>query len=259
MPRIGLGVWQNKGESCLTACVAAIEHGYRHIDSAYAYRNETEVGQAVKQFKREDIFVTSKVTSRYHGYDATAKVVNESLKNFGFDYIDLYLLHDPLAGKEKRLESYRALVDLQKQEKLRSIGVSNYNIHHLEEIKKAGLPTPSVNQLELHPYCQQRSIAEYCNKEGIVVQAYSPLVRGNVGEDAIQEIAAAKDVTPFQVLVRWSLQKGFVPLPKSERPERITSNADVYNFELSAEEMARIDALDKGNAGAVTWNPVASP
>jgi len=149
MPRIGLGVWQNKGESCLTACVAAIEHGYRHIDSAYAYRNEVEVGQAVKQFKREDIFVTSKATSRYHGYDATAKLVNESLKNFGFDYIDLYLLHDPLAGKDKRLESYRALVDIQKQEKLRSIGVSNYNIHHLEEIKKAGLPIPSVNQLEV--------------------------------------------------------------------------------------------------------------
>jgi len=221
------------------------------------YENEADVGKAVKKFKREDIFVTSKIGSDEQGYESTLKVVDRSLGYFGFDYIDLFLVHDPLGGKQKRLDSYRALAEAKKAGKIRSIGVSNYNIKHLEEIKEAGLPTPAVNQLELHPYNQQKPIAEYCAKHGIVIEAYSPLIRGQIADDAIKTVAAKKTGgDPFRVLVRWSLQKGFVPLPKSERADKIKSNADVYNFELSPEEVAAIDALDKGKDGAITWNPI---
>ncbi|KAF8294795.1 Aldo/keto reductase [Clavulina sp. PMI_390] len=257
IPRLGLGVYKSSGASCEAACVSALEHGYIHIDSAMGYRNEVDVGRAVKKFKREDLWITSKIDSSKQGYESTLTVVDKSLSELGFEYIDLYLVHDPLGGKQKRLDTWRALVEAQKAGKVRSIGVSNFNVKHLEEIKEAGLPTPVVNQIELHPYCQQRPIAGYCTSHGIILEAYSPLIRGNIEDDVIKEIAAKKTGGDhFRVLVRWSLQKGYVPLPKSERAEKIKSNADVYGFELSAEEMAAIDALDKGKAGSVSWNPV---
>ncbi|KAF8305070.1 Aldo/keto reductase [Clavulina sp. PMI_390] len=257
IPRLGLGVYKATGASCEAACLAALEHGYLHIDSAMGYSNETDVGKAVKKFKREDLWITSKIDSSKHGYESTLAVVDNSLKDFGFEYIDLYLIHDPLGGKQKRLDTWRALVAAQKVGKVRSIGVSNFNVNHLEEIREAGLPTPVVNQIELHPYCQQRAVVQYCAKHGIILEAYTPLIRGEIGEDAIKEIAAKKTGgNPFRVLVRWSLQKGYVVLPKSGRPDRIKANADVYGFELSLDEMEAIDALDKGKAGSITWNPI---
>jgi len=258
LPILGFGVYQIKGPSCVDSCLAAFKAGYRHIDSAVVYRNEEEVGEAVRQsgFDREEIFLTSKITTRYAGYESATKMIDESLKKFGFDYIDLYLIHDPFSGKVKRLETYAALLDAQKAGKIRSVGVSNYGVHHLEEIRSEGLPTPSVNQIELHPFCQQKPIVEYCKKYGIVVEAYSPLVCGMATDITLLKVANEIKRTPFQVYIRWSLQRGFVPLPKSATPSRIVANANVFDFELSEEQMMALNTLDKGKDGAVTWNPV---
>jgi len=256
MPIIGLGVYQNS--SCIPACEAALKHGYRHIDTAQMYRNEADVGKAVlaSGIPREDIFVTTKVIQRSHGYSSTLQVVDESLTKLGFSYIDLYLIHSPLSGKEKRIETYKALLETQKQGKVRSVGVSNYGVKHLEEIVQANLPKPTVNQIELHPLCQQKDIVEYCKANDIVVQAYCPLIRGDFSSPVLQEVSTAVGKHPSQVLVRWSIQRGFVPLPKSSDPNRVRSNVDIFDFELSDKDMAKLDALDKGKAGAISWNPV---
>ncbi|KAI0254743.1 Aldo/keto reductase [Lactifluus subvellereus] len=256
MPLIGLGVYQNP--NCKPACRAALQCGYRHIDSARAYRNEAQVGEAVREsgVPREDIFVTSKINKIAGGYQSCLNAIDDSLKNFGFDYLDLYLIHSPYGGEAARLEAWRALLAAQKVGKLRSVGVSNYNVKHLDEIREAGLDLPSVNQIELHPYCQQKTIVDYCRSHGIVVQAYTPLVRGEFGNFLLQELSEKYGRDPAQILIRWSLQHGFVPLPKSQNPDRVRSNIDVFNFELSREDTERLDELDRGKEGAVTWNPV---
>ncbi|KAG9316197.1 Aldo/keto reductase [Chiua virens] len=259
MPLLGFGVYQNyiTRPSVLTA----FEAGYRHIDSAQAYKNEAAVGEAVREsgLERGDVFITTKCVSRTHGYDSTFKGVDESLSRFGFDYIDLFLIHDPFSGTELRLDTYRALLDAQKAGKIRTVGVSNYGVKHLEEIKNAGLPMPAVNQIELHPLCQQRPIVDYCRAHEIVVQAYCPILRGQMGHPVIQGIANKHERDPAQVLIRWSLQKGFVPLPKSATSSRIKSNANVYEFSLGSEEVMLLDNLDLGEAGAISWNPIDAP
>ncbi|KAI0344533.1 Aldo/keto reductase [Trametopsis cervina] len=251
IPRLGFGVYKNY--TTTVSVLEALKAGYRPV-----YRNEGHVGAAVREsgLKREDIFITTKVISRDHGYEKTRRVVEASLNNIGGGYIDLFLIHDPHAGKNLRLETYRALQQYRETGKIRSVGVSNFGVKHLEEIREAGLEAPAVNQIELHPFCQQRPIVEYCIQNNIVVSAYCPLVHGDMNFPVFQEIATkhAKDVA--QILIRWSLQKGFVPLPKSATPARIHSNAQVYDFELDAEDMKRLDALDQGRAGAVSWNPV---
>ncbi|KZT64077.1 Aldo/keto reductase [Daedalea quercina L-15889] len=256
MPLLGLGVYRNG--DCFPACLAALKHGYRHIDSARMYRNEAEVGRAVKEsgVPRSEVFVTSKVYNAEHGYESTLSAVDSSLERFGFDYLDLFLIHDPLSGKQKRLDTWRALLEAKKVGKLRTVGVSNFGVKHLEEIREAGLETPSVNQIELHPFCQQKEIVEYCNKHGIFVQAYCPLVRGRFDDPVLQDIASKYKKDVAQVLVRWSLQRGFSPLPKSSQPARVVSNANLYDFEISLEDIAKIDALDQGKKGAISWNPV---
>ncbi|CAE6392669.1 unnamed protein product [Rhizoctonia solani] len=257
MPVVGLGVYQNY--DARTSCMLAFKHGYRHIDSAQMYRNENAVGQAVKEsgLKREEIFVTTKCASRSHGYDKTLAGVDESLSKFGFDYIDLFLIHDPLSGPTKRMETYQALLECRDAEKIKSVGVSNYGVKHLEEIKQAGLEAPTVNQIELHPWCQQKDIVDYCKKNDIVVQAYCPIVRGEKwGHPALVGLSKKHDRSEAQILIRWSLQKGYVPLPKSTHEERIMENADVFKFELSSEDMGVLDALDEGSRGAISWNPV---
>ncbi|OSC99420.1 Aldo/keto reductase [Trametes coccinea BRFM310] len=258
LPVVGLGVYQNN--DCKPACLAALKHGYRHIDSARMYRNEEQVGHAVREsgIPRSEIFITSKVNNPEHGYGTALAAVDDSLKKFGFDYIDLMLIHSPLSDKARRLETWKALIEAKKQGKVRTIGVSNYGPKHLEEIREAGLETPAVNQVELHPFCQQKEIVEYCNKHGIIVEAYTPLIRGG-WDDKIVALAKKYNKDPAQFLVRWSLQRGFVPLPKSSRPDRVVSNADVFDFEISAEDMDVVNAMDRGKDGAVTWNPVDAP
>ncbi|EMD34111.1 hypothetical protein CERSUDRAFT_117619 [Gelatoporia subvermispora B] len=256
MPLLGLGVFEN--DECGPACLSALKSGYRHIDSARYYQNEAEVGKAVRQsgIPRSEVFVTSKIYHPEHGYESTLQAVNDSLERFGFEYVDLYLIHSALSGKEKRLATWKALIDAKEAGKLRSIGVSNYNVNHIEEIREAGLEIPAANQIELHPFCQQRPIVEYCKQNGIVVQAYCPLIRGQSDNPVLQDVAKKYNKDVAQILIRWSLQHGFSPLPKSSNLGRVVSNADVYDFELSLDDMGRIDALDQGAAGSVSWNPV---
>jgi len=175
------------------------------------------------------------------------------------DYIDLFLIQDPFSGTERRLAAYRALLDAQKAGKIRTVGVSNYGVKHLEEIKSAGLQMPAINQIELHPLCQQRSIVSYCRTHSIVVQAYCPIIRGKMDHPVIIELATKYNRDPAQILLRWSLQKGFVPLPKSANAERIHSNAHLYDLELLPEDVVKLDALDRGSEGAISWNPVDAP
>ncbi|KAL4081116.1 NADP-dependent oxidoreductase domain-containing protein [Scleroderma citrinum] len=259
MPLLGFGVYQN--DDAKPSVLEALGAGYRHVDSAQFYKNEGAVGEAVKAggIPREELFITTKCDSTTHGYDSTLTGVDGSLARFGFEYVDLFLVHDPLSGTERRLATYRALLDAQAAGKIRSVGVSNYGVRHLNEIKNAGLPMPVVNQIELHPFCQHRPIVEYCRAHSIVVQAYCPLIRGRMDHPVIQQVANKHNRDLAQILIRWSLQKGFVPLPKSVTPTRIRSNANVYDFELSPEDMGQLDFLDLGQEGAVLSNPVNAP
>ncbi|KIJ55022.1 hypothetical protein M422DRAFT_241102 [Sphaerobolus stellatus SS14] len=259
MPIIGLGVYKNY--STKDSCLEAFNVGYRHVDTAQAYKSEAHVGAAVHEsgLKREDIFVTTKCISKTHGYESTLKGVDLSLDRFGFDCIDLFLMHDPYAGKDRRLATYKALQECKQAGKIRDVGVSNFGVHHLEEIRTAGYPMPAVNQIELHPLCQQRPIVEYCRANAIVIQAYSPLLQGQMDHPVFRSLAEKHKKDIAQILIRWSLQKGFIPLPKSAQPQRIASNIQVFDFELSEEDMDELDALDRGKEGAVTWNPVDAP
>jgi len=262
MPLLGLGVYQNY--DARTSVLQALDAGYRHIDSAQVYRNERAVGQGVAEssIKREEIFVTSKVEGRNQGYQSALQSVDKSLEKFGFDYIDLFLIHDPYPGKTKRLETYKALLEARDGGKIRSVGVSNYGIRHLKEIAEAGFEPPAVNQIQLHPFCQQREIVDYCQKNGIIVQAYSPLMKAQKGmfdHPAITAIANKHGKDNAQVLIRWTLQKGWVTLPKTSDPKRIVSNATVYDFELDEKDMDKLDSLDMGDDGSVTWHPVNAP
>ncbi|KII91992.1 hypothetical protein PLICRDRAFT_457099 [Plicaturopsis crispa FD-325 SS-3] len=259
IPLLGFGVYKNYDAT--PSVLEAFRVGYRHVDSAQMYKNEAEVGEAVRKsgLNRADLFITTKCASNDHGYESTLKGVDESLKQFGFDYVDLFLIHDPISGPKKRIETYRALLEKRDAGKIRTVGVSNYNIHHLEEITAAGLELPAVNQIELHPLCQQKPIVKYCAEHNILVQAYCPIIRGQMDDPVIQKLSSKHGREPAQILLRWSLQKGYNPLPKSSTPSRIAANAQLYDFELSAEDMAALDGLDKGAAGAVSWNPVDRP
>ncbi|KAJ7346779.1 NADP-dependent oxidoreductase domain-containing protein [Mycena albidolilacea] len=255
LPLLGFGVYQNY--DARPSVLEAFRAGYRHVDSAQVYKNEDAVGAAIQEsgLKREDFVCVSKT----HGYESTLKGVDESLVKFKLDYIDLFLIHDPFSGTERRLATYKALLEAKATGKIRSVGVSNYGVHHLEEIKDANLELPAVNQIELHPLCQQRPIVEYCKANSIVIEAYCPIIRGQMDNEVIAKIAGKHNRDPAQVLLRWSLQKGYVPLPKSATPSRIHSNTKLYDFELSADEMSSLDALDRGKDGAISWNPVEAP
>ncbi|EJD41247.1 Aldo/keto reductase [Auricularia subglabra TFB-10046 SS5] len=263
MPVLGLGVYKN--EDPTEACAAAFRAGYRHVDSAKMYGNEAHVGRALRAsgIPRSEVFITSKAFNKFHGYESTLAAVDESLTALGMppdsSYYDLYLIHDPKSGKEKRLQTWKALVECHKAGKLRSIGVSNYGPRHLDEIVEAGLELPSVNQVELHPFCQQKEIVEWCRKHGVLVQAYCPVIRmvpDKVEHPTVVKIAKKHSKKPTQVLIRWSLQKGYVPLPKSTHEDRIIENANVFDFELDEGDTQELDALDQGAAGAIAWNPV---
>ncbi|KAH6998673.1 NADP-dependent oxidoreductase domain-containing protein [Ilyonectria sp. MPI-CAGE-AT-0026] len=249
IPQLGFGVYKLRGDSCINACLEALAAGYRHIDSAELYRNSHLVRDAVvrSNLGREDIFLTTKVGSpkaRRGKASANGNSVNS--------YVDLLLIHVPGPSREHRRKLWGALERLGAEGKARSIGVSNFRVHHLEEMREyATVWPPSVNQIELHPWCQQRDLVSYCNTNGIVVQAYSPLATGARLDDAtLGAIASKHGKTPAQVLVRYALQKNWVPLPKSAQAGRIRENADVYEFVLEEVDMMALDALDEGAKGA---------
>ncbi|KAF9559580.1 Aldo/keto reductase [Agrocybe pediades] len=256
MPIFGLGVAATS--DCYEACKVALQHGYRLIDTAQYYFNEEQVGKAVRDsgLPREEVFVTTKIFSSDHGYENTKAAIDKSLSKLNIGYINLFLIHDPKSGKQKRLETYKALLEAKQAGKVRAVGVSNYSGRHMDEIKEAGYEMPSVNQIELHPFCQQKEITAYDNAHGVVTQAFCPLARARFDNPVIQEIAQKYHKESAQILLRWSIQRGFAPIPKSSQPARIKSNADIYDFVISQEDMAKINALDKGKAGSISWNPV---
>lgn len=252
MPWLGLGVFKvADGEELLLSLKQAIAHGYRSIDTAAAYQNERGVGQAIAEamkengLNREDLFITSKVWNADLGYDATLAAYEASLEKLGLEYLDLYLIHWPVEGKYK--ESWRALETLYTAGRVKAIGVSNFQIHHLEDVMKDAVINPMVNQVELHPYLSQQPLRDFSKKQGIQIEAWSPLMQGQLLEQPVlKEIAAAYGKSVAQVILRWDLQHGIVTIPKSTKEQRIIENAALFDFQLSDEEMSRIDGLNRG-------------
>jgi diketogulonate reductase-like aldo/keto reductase len=259
MPRLGLGVWRAAaGTEVRNALAWALEAGYRHIDTARLYGNERDVGEVLRAsgLSREDVFITTKLRNRDQGYRQAGKALDDSLRDLGLDYVDLYLIHWPVAGL--RTESWRAFEEALAAGKTRAIGVSNYLPRHLDELLAAGEVVPAVNQVEFSPFLYQRDLLEYCRGRGIQVEAYSPLTRGRRLDDpALVAVAAGHGKTPAQVLIRWALQHDLVVVPKSVNRERILENAAVFDFMLSREDMAALDALDAGEHQA--WDPTNVP
>ncbi|MDF9763116.1 diketogulonate reductase-like aldo/keto reductase [Peribacillus simplex] len=247
MPQLGFGVFKVKnGNETVESVKKAIEVGYCAIDTAAIYGNEEGVGQAIREcgVPREKLFITSKVWNTEQGYETTLKAFDDSLNRLGLEYLDLYLIHWP--GKDKYLETWRALEKLHKDGKVKSIGVSNFHVHHLENLLANSKVKPVVNQIELHPLLTQVEIREYCAKHEIKVESWSPLGRGNLLEEpTINHIAKKHGKSSAQVLIRWHLQNDLVVIPKSITPSRIEENAQVFDFSLSLNEMNQIDALNK--------------
>jgi diketogulonate reductase-like aldo/keto reductase len=247
MPQLGFGVFKVKnGNETVESVKKAVEVGYRAIDTAAIYENEEGVGQAIREcgVPREELFITSKVWNTEQGYETTLKAFEDSLNRLGLEYLDLYLIHWP--GKDKYLETWRALEKLYKDGKVKAIGVSNFHVHHLENLLANSEVKPVVNQIELHPLLTQVEIRDYCAKHEIKVESWSPLGRGNLLEEpTINHIAKKHGKSPAQVLIRWHLQHDLVVIPKSITPSRIKENAQVFDFSLSLNEMNQIDALNK--------------
>lgn len=253
MPRVGLGVWQSSGKT-KSAVLAALQAGYRHIDTAAVYGNEAQVGAALAEsgVPRDQVFVTSKLWNNDQGYDKALLAFDASMKRLKLDYLDLYLLHWPVAPL--RLESWRALEQLASEKRVRSIGVSNFLLPHLRELRAHARVLPAVNQIELSPFLQRRETVSLCEELGIALAAYSPLTRGErLGHPAVTEIAEQVGRSPAQVLLRWGLQHGFIVLPKSVTPARIQENARLFDFALDAQAMSRLDALEEGLVTG--WDP----
>lgn len=258
IPQLGFGVYKSPRDVCVKSCHAALAAGYRHFDTAQFYENEAEVGEAIASapgVDRKDVYLTTKILAPAGSVDASYARCLESVRKLdpATGYVDLFLVHSPNRGSAARKEMWLALERLHAEGHARSIGVSNFGIGHMNELKSfASVWPPHVNQLELHPWAQQRETVAYCHANGIVVEAYCPIVRNQKADDqTVAAIAARLAVTPNQVLIRYSLQKGWVPLPKSDNPDRIKANADLYGFSLSDDDMAKLDALDQGAAGAI--------
>lgn len=247
IPYLGLGTYQASASDDLADAVAhALNVGYRHIDTAEMYRNEAQVGKGIKSsgIDREDVFITSKVWPSHFQFDETLEACQKSLDRLGTDYLDLYLLHWP--GRN-HLEAWEALVDLKRQDLVRSIGISNFSINDIKEILSASEVVPTVNQVEFHPFNFKDELLEYCRSKHIMLEAYSPLTRGRkFDHSTVRQLSEKYDKSPAQVLIRWVLQHDVIVIPKSTHMDRIEENADVFDFELSDEDMRTLDALDAG-------------
>lgn len=243
MPWFGLGVFKvEDGNQVVDAVKAAIRNGYRSIDTAAVYKNETGVGKAIKEsgVKREDLFITSKVWNTDQGYDKALEAFDASLNRLGLDYLDLYLIHWPGPNADTFKDTWRALEKLYKDGKVRAIGVSNFYIQHLEELLKDAEVVPAVNQVEFHPKLTLVELRQYAKEKGIQIEAWSPLMQGKLlDHDVLKDIAARYNKSVAQVILRWDLQSGVVTIPKSINEERIKQNADIFDFELSKEDMEK--------------------
>jgi diketogulonate reductase-like aldo/keto reductase len=256
MPVIGFGVFRvPEGEATVSWVEWALHAGYRLIDTAMMYKNEEGVGKAIKDsgIPREEIFITTKLWNADHGYESTLKAIDASLTKLGLEHVDLYLIHWPTASENlregisinKREETWRAMEEIYNTRKAKAIGVSNYTITHLEEMKKYAKIPPAVNQVEFHPFLYQKELLKYCKENNIALEAHSPLADGKSSENKIvNSIAKKYNKSNSQILIRWSMQHGVVPIPKSIHKERIEENIQVFDFELSNDDMAIIDSLN---------------
>jgi methylglyoxal/glyoxal reductase len=259
MPVLGLGVYQTPpGRATQSAARFAIRVGYRHIDTARIYGNEADVGQAVRDsgLHREDLFVTTKLWNSDQGYNSTLQACEASLHRLGLEYMDLYLIHFPVSDLRK--ESWKAMGTLLKQGKCRAIGVSNFTVRHLEELLEEHEVSPAVNQVEFHPFLYQKQLLDYCQRKRIQVEAYSPLARGErFKHPTIASLAAKYSKTPAQIMIRWGLQHSLVVIPKSTNEERIRENSQVFDFEISDEDMKSLDSLNEDLR--TNWDPTNVP
>lgn len=259
IPMIGFGTWQAAdGKEAEKSVLSALEAGYRHIDTAAIYKNEESVGRAIKKsgIKREELFVTTKLWNDSHSYESAKLAIEESLKKLDLDYVDLYLIHwpNPLAIRGEyqvaNAESWRAMEEAVSEGKIKSIGVSNFHPHHLKELLKTAIIKPVVNQIYLNPSDSQPELVNYCQKQDILLEAYSPLGTGQIFEILeLKQLTEKYQKTVAQIVLRWSIQHGFLPLPKSVTAERIAENINIFDFELSEDDMLLIDGF-YGKAGS---------
>jgi len=259
MPILGLGVYQTPpGRVTQNSVKFALKLGYRHVDTARIYGNEADVGEAVREsgILREDLFVTTKLWNSDQGYDSTLRAYEASLKRLGLDYVDLYLVHFPVPDVRK--ESWRAMETLFKKGRCRAIGVSNFTIRHLEELTEESDVIPSVDQVEFHPFLCQKELLDYCQGKRIQVEAYSPLARGErFKQPRILSLAKKYSKTPAQLMIRWGIQHGVVVIPKSTREERIRENSQVFDFDISDDDMMSLDSLNEDLR--LNWDPTSVP
>ncbi|RSN39494.1 oxidoreductase [Amycolatopsis sp. WAC 04197] len=250
MPQLGFGVFQVPDEETTAAVKAALDAGYRSIDTAAIYGNEAGVGKALAEsgIARDELFITTKLWNSEQGYDATLKAFDASLAKLGLEQLDLYLIHWPTPERDLYRDTWKAFEKLYADGRVRAIGVSNFQPAHLERLADAGSVTPAVNQVEVHPYLQQAEVRAYDAKHGIATEAWSPLAKGGdlLGEDAVKALASKHGRTPAQIVLRWHLQLGNVVIPKSVTPSRIKENLDVFGFTLSEEDIASLSVLDRG-------------
>ena len=252
IPQLGLGVWQVTDDEATPVVATALEVGYRHIDTAQGYQNETGVGKAIREsgIPLDEIFVTTKLTNEFHLRDDARRATEQSLTRLGLDHLDLYLIHWPATVQygDAYLESWEVMNELKSEGLIRSIGVSNFNPEHLDALRSVSPTVPSVNQVECHPTFLRTDLLPELQARGIALESYSPLGQASdLADPTIAAIAASLGRTPAQVILRWHLQHGFIVIPKSVHAERIASNFDVFDFELDADQMASIDSLDTGN------------
>jgi diketogulonate reductase-like aldo/keto reductase len=248
MPWLGFGTFRaEEGTQARDAVVYALESGYRSIDTAAIYENEASVGEGIREsgIAREEIFVTTKVWNSDQGYESTLRAFDASLERLGLEYLDLYLIHWPVKGKYK--DTWRALEKIYEEKRARAIGVSNFMVHHLKDLLGDAQVKPMANQVEFHPHLRQQELLDFCKEQEIQHEAWSPIMKGRVKDvPALVEIGKKYGKSPVQVTLRWDLQKGSVTIPKSVHKDRIQSNADIFDFELSQADVQAIDALDKG-------------
>lgn len=265
IPQIGFGVYKVNAHEGAKVAYSALATGYRLIDSAQAYNNEREVGEGIKSFladhsevKRSDVFYTTKIRGAQYTYDEAEKTLREMFDRVKpLEYIDLVLIHFPSGNTKTRLDTYRALLDAQKEGWIKHVGVSNYGTDHLEEILQASLPAPAVNQIELNPWLQHQDIVALSRKSGTIVEAYSPLTRGYRLSDDEELDALAKKYgkSPAQILLRWSVQYGVIPLPKTTHEDRMRENLHIFDFELSKEHFSSLGSPDDYYVSNPNWDP----
>lgn len=261
IPMLGLGLYlSHTGELARKALSSALDVGYRHFDTAKFYGNEKDVGQSVREsdIPRDDLFVTTKLWNDDHGYDSTLRAIDLSLEKMQLDYMDLYLIHWPVEGL--RLESWKAMENALSDGKVKSIGVSNYMNHHLDELLDVCHIIPAINQFEISPFNFQsrKKTIEYCLSQNILVEAYSPLTKGHkLNDPDLIKIGNKYSKSPAQILIRWALQHQLIVLPKSSNEKRIQENADVFDFAISDEDMVYLDGLDQNLV--TSWDPSNSP